>query len=64
MKKEQANKLKHEQLVGLLAAFLISRPAHGRAAEVRSTQGPYTYISRMCIVRLAGEGSIVVPSLC
>ena len=64
MKQEQANKLKHEELVGELAAFLVSRPAHGQAAEVRSTQGPHTYISRMCIVLLAGGGSIVAPSLC
>lgn len=61
---KQANKLKHEQLVGELAAFLVSRPAHGQAAEVRSTRGPHTYISRMCMVLLAGGGSIVVPSLC
>ena len=40
---KQANKLKHEQLVGELAAFLVSRPAHGQAAEVRSTRGP-TYV--------------------
>jgi hypothetical protein len=64
MKQEQANKLKQKQLVGKLAAFLVSRPAHGQAAEVRSTQGPHTYINRMCIVQLAGEGNILVPSLC
>lgn len=64
MKQEQANKLKHEQLVGELAASLVSRPAYGQAAEVRSTQRPHTYINRMCMVLLAGGGSIVVPSLC
>lgn len=61
MKQEQANKLKHEQLVGELAAFLVSRPAYGQAAEVRSTQGLHTYISRIFMVLLAGGSSIVVP---
>ena len=49
MKQEQANKLKHEQLVGELAAFLVSRPAHGQAAEVKDRRKGHIRTSAACV---------------
>lgn len=43
MKQESANKLKDEQLVGELAAFLVSRPAHGQAAGKIDARATYVH---------------------